>query len=133
MASLLQAVRRQTSIRGTLLDHTHRLDPAGRKLLLPGFRHPAASTIFTAWGQLAEEFQDVHQRGIDVIVDAGRVGPSGLPTDLVRRADQVLVAARSSLRSLVGLSTHLPTLLDQVDSVSAACEVGLALVGPGRP
>lgn len=133
MSSLLQTSRRQTSLRGGVLSHTQPLDDAGRKLLLPGFRHPAASTIFTSWGQLAEEFQDLHGRGMDVVVDAGRVGPSGLPIDLVRRCDLVLLTTRSGLRGLVGLSTHLPTVLEQVESASASTEVGLAIVGPGRP
>lgn len=133
MASLMQTARRQSSIRGALLEHAQRLDVEGRRLFLPGFRHPSASSIFTAWGQLAEEFADVHYRGMDVLVDAGRVGPTGLPSELLRRTDQVLVATRSSLRALVGLSGHLPTLLDQVESVSAACEVGLAVIGPDRP
>lgn len=133
MASLMQASRRQSSIRGAVLEHSQRLDVDGRRLFLPGFRHPSASSIFTAWGPLAEEFQDLHYRGIDVLVDAGRVGPMGLPSELLRRADQVLVATRSSLRALVGLSAHLPTLLDHVESASAACEVGLAVIGSGRP
>ena len=133
MTSLMQASRHQTSSRGALLEHTRRLDVEGRRLLLPGFRHPSASSLFSGWGQLAEDFQDAHYRGMDVLVDAGRVGPAGLPHELLRRADQVLVATRSSLRALVSLSGHLPTLLDQVESASAACEVGVALIGPDRP
>lgn len=133
LASLMQASRHQQSIRGTLLEHTQRLDVEGRRLFLSGFRQPSASAIFSAWGQLADDFQDLHYRGIDVLVDAGRVGPHGLPSELVRRSDLVLVVTRSSLRSLLGLSTHLPTVLDQVESVSAASEIGLAVVGPARP
>ncbi|MGA4670347.1 hypothetical protein ACPCG0_11235 [Propionibacteriaceae bacterium Y1923] len=133
LTTLMQAARLHSSIRGGLLEHTQRLDLDGRRLFLPGFRHPSASAIFSSWAQVAEEFSDLHHRGMDVLVDAGRVGPAGLPTELVRRADQVLVVTRSTLRCLVALSAHLPTLLDQVESLSAACEVGLAVVGPGRP
>ncbi|MGA4507048.1 hypothetical protein ACQB6R_04940 [Propionibacteriaceae bacterium G1746] len=133
LSSLVQVLRRQSNLRGSLLDHTQRLDAAGRKLLLAGFRHPAASGIFTSWSQLAEEFVEVQHRGLDVIVDAGRCGATGLPPELVRRADQVLITTRTSLRGMVGLAAHLPTLVDQWESASASLDVGLAVVGPGRP
>lgn len=133
LTSLMQASRHPSDGRGVLLEHTQRLDVEGRRLLLPGFRQPSASSLFSGWGQLAEDFREAHHRGMDVLVDAGRVGPAGIEQELLRRADQVLVATRSSLRSLVGLSAHLPAVLDQVEAASAACEVALVVIGPSRP
>lgn len=133
MMSILHAQRVHAPIRERLLDHTQPLDDSGQARLLAGFTQPGASDIFTGWAELADELTSLEQRDMDVIVDAGRVTPRSLPTALLRRTDQVLLVARTSLRSLMALRTHLTELLDHIDASSATCQTGLALVGPDRP
>lgn len=133
MMSVLQALRRHAPIRETLLDHARRLDAAGTRLVLTGFTHPSASTIFTGWSALGEEFSALADRGWDVLVDAGRVGPRGLPAEVLAHTDLLLVATGSGLRSLVALDAHLPTVVEQAAQASAACATGLVVIGPDRP
>ena len=99
--------------------------PARR--FLPGFVHPGTVDVFTSvWRDLGLALRAARH---DTIVDAGRVGHRGLPSDLVDAADVIGVVARTSLVALAALRLQLPTLLDQV----SADRVGLILVGAGRP
>lgn len=131
MMGLLHSVRRQGSIREQVLEHAEQLDATDRVRILTGFTQPGAAGIFTGWAALAEEFHHLPDR--DVIIDMGRCGPEGPPLDLVRSTDRLLMTTRSSLRSLAGLGVHLPQMKERVESTSASCSVGLALVGSGRP
>ena len=45
----------------------------------------------------------------------------------------MLLATRTTLRALAGLRIHLPTLEDQVRSLPSGRDLGLVVVGPGRP
>lgn len=101
---------------------------------LAGFAQPAAVKLFdTLWSRLGEAFGVLDQRGIDVIVDAGRISPAGLPAGLLASADVVLAVTRSSLRSLAALRLHLPTLQDQLQSLPVDLPLGLGIVGPAQP
>lgn len=94
---------------------------------LPGFVNPGMVELFgSAWPEFAAALAGYPG---DVLVDAGRVGPRGLPPSLVEAADLVLVATRTSLVDLVALRLHLPALADAVPSE----RLGLALIGPDRP
>lgn len=102
--------------------------------LLPGFAHPAAPSLFVpVWQPLADAFAVQADSGRDVLVDAGRITGQGLPAALVAAADLVVVCVRSSLRSLAALRLHLPTLQQQLDESRGRAELGLVVVGPGRP
>lgn len=101
---------------------------------LPGFSSAGASRLFEhVWGALGEAFEALDAKGTDVLVDAGRVSPHGLPLGLLAVADAVLLTTRTSLRALAGARIHLATLADQVRALPSAHEVGLVVVGPGRP
>lgn len=101
---------------------------------LPGFTHPGSAALFNpVWPELAAAFTELAQAGTDIIIDAGRIGRDGLPPALVMAADAVLVVVGSSLRSLVALRLHLPGLVDHVESLPGHAEVGLLVVGEGRP
>jgi hypothetical protein len=107
-------------------------DPAIRRAFLPGFAHPAGSELFTpVWPALLESFHASSRAGMDVIVDAGRIGRAGLPGVLVQRSDALLVCCRTSLRALACLRLYLPRLIDAAHE--ARTRVGLLLVGDGRP
>ncbi len=94
---------------------------------LPGFSHPGMVELFSsAWPDFAATLASWPA---DVILDAGRIGPRGLPAALVAEADAVVVVTRTSLVDLVGLRLYLPL----VAQVVAAERLSLLLVGAGRP
>ena len=105
-----------------------------RRRFLPGFASAGASRLFEhVWGALGEAFESLDEGGTDVLVDAGRVSPHGLPLGLLTVADAVLLTTRTGLRALAGVRIHLSTLADQVRALPSARDVGLVVVGPGRP
>lgn len=73
------------------------------------------------------------ERGVDVLVDAGRISVTGLPLGLLSAADAVLVGVRSSLRSLAAARIHLTTLDDQLRAMPTPRPAALAVIGPDRP
>ena len=85
------------------------------------------------WPELAEAFTALGTQGIDVIVDAGRLGHDGLPTALLEVADAIGFVLQSNLKSLAASRLYLPLLVDQVHELPADRPLGLVLVGPGRP
>lgn len=104
-----------------------------RRLFLPGFTSPGAAALFTSvWPDLVEALDRIAGTGLDVIIDAGRIG-DGLPGPLLARADRVLVLTRTSLRALAATRLYLPHLTQRAAQLSARGEVGLVLVGEGRP
>lgn len=106
-------------------------EPHERRVL-PGFPTPAAAALFgQVWPQLADAFDVVGRGGCDVVVDAGRIGTDGPDPALLRVSDLVLVVTGSSLRSLASVRLHLPTLQAALEGQSS--QLGLLLVGPGRP
>lgn len=137
----LMAVAQEHRARGDLSrvvwDHSVPLaqsegGPAPQRFL-PGFAHPGAPDLFApVWDDLGSTLSDLETAGVDVIVDAGRVG-TGLPTGLVRHADSVMIASRSSLRAMASLRLTLPMVTEQVTESAPQAECGLLLIGPGRP
>ena len=94
---------------------------------LPGFSHPGMVSLFgPVWPELGSAMDGVVR---DVVVDAGRIMPEGLPSGLVTGCSGVAVVTGSRLVDLAALRLYLPLV------VAAAGEerVGLVVVGPGRP
>lgn len=105
-----------------------------QRRFLPGFTSPGAARLFEhVWPALGEAFESLDGQGVDVLVDAGRLSTSGLPLGLLSAADVVLLTVRSSLRSLAGARLHLYTLTDQLAALPRQTQLGLVIVGPGRP
>ncbi|PIE99655.1 MAG: hypothetical protein CR979_02650 [Propionibacterium sp.] len=101
---------------------------------LPGFTHPGSAELFIGvWADLGRAFAELAASGVDVIIDIGRIGREGIPRGLLEVADAVLVFTLSSLRSLAALRLHIPALLNSVSTSGGHGEVGLVLVGQGRP
>ena len=124
---LLQAHRERRPFASEIAGQCVQLGDDTRRWLLPGFAHPAASSLFTAaWPDLVGALDRFEG---DVIVDAGRVGRDGIPRPLAEAADAVLLVTRSSLVSLAGARLYLPLLSEAVD----LGRLGLLVVGPGRP
>ncbi|MSS44710.1 CpsD/CapB family tyrosine-protein kinase [Cutibacterium sp. WCA-380-WT-3A] len=100
--------------------------------LLSGYGHLGqASLMGPAWSSLVSAMIELGQAGVDVIVDAGRLGPEALPESLVARACLIAIVTGSRLRQLAGLSMRS----EEVEALSSATTgaVGLVIVGPGRP
>jgi hypothetical protein len=106
-----------------------------RRLFLPGFTRPGSASHFGAvWEDLAETFDRLGDVDVDVIVDAGRVGPTGLPIPLVERSSLTALVLASTLRAVMSARVHLPTLTDHTRlSSSARHPFGLIVVGEGQP
>jgi hypothetical protein len=89
-----EAHRDRRPLREVVLDQTVPLsaEEHGRRLFLPGFTKPGSAMHFGAvWEDLAEAFDRLADVDIDVIIDAGRMGPSGLPLALLERSALTVV------------------------------------------
>lgn len=105
-----------------------------QRRLLPGFTSSGSCRLFEhVWPDLADAFTLLDDQGADVIVDAGRISVTGLPSGLLGAADLVLLCVRSTLRSLAAARIHLVSLEDQLRSLPSPGPCALAVIGPGRP
>jgi hypothetical protein len=132
-----EAHRDRRPLREALLDQTLPLsaEEESRRLLLPGFTKPASAMHFGGvWEDLAEAFDRLGEVDMDVIIDSGRIGPSGPPAALLERSAVTAVVVTSTLRSIMSARVHLPTLRDDPRLTSADREhIGLIVVGENQP
>jgi hypothetical protein len=125
LGGLLQAHREHRPLEAALASML--LPLGGSAEFLAGFGHPGMVGLFApAWADLAAALEAQERT---VLVDAGRIGPAGLPQPLVAVSSGVLVLTRSDLPSLAALRLYLP----QVVEAAGEDRVGLVVVGPGRP
>jgi hypothetical protein len=69
-----------------------------------------------------------------VIIDCGRIGPSGPPAAMLERSAVTAVVVTSTLRSIMSARVHLPTVRDHPRLTSADREhIGLIVVGENQP
>lgn len=98
--------------------------------LLVGAKSPEqAAGLTRLWEPLAQVLGDL-SAGMDVLVDAGRLGMAGSPRPLIAQADVTVVVCRSSLPALVAARPWAASL---AADVVPGHEVRVMLVGPGRP
>jgi hypothetical protein len=108
--------------------HTH------SRRFLPGFSRPGSANLFGGvWGDLMEAFDRLGEAEVDVIVDAGRIGPAGLPQPMLDRAGVLALVLRSSLRSVVSARVHLTSLKEEAAAAGSDRRLGLLVVGEGDP
>ncbi len=101
---------------------------------VPGFANPAAVGLFEPfWPILGDAVASASAAGATVTVDAGRVGPDGPPNGLVSVADAVLVVTRSHLSALAALRLYLPGIVDSLERSRTRAQLGLVVVGAGKP
>lgn len=128
LGRLLQAGREGRPMAAALAGETIELPAlvAGNRAgFVPGFPHPGMVGLFSAaWPELMETLTAWDG---DVLIDAGRIGPDGLPLSLTHGADLVLAVTRTSLVALAGLRLYLPALAETSD------QTALLLVGAGMP
>lgn len=132
-----EAHRDRRPLREVVIDQTIPLteNDGERRLFLPGFTRIGSPTHFGAvWEDLAETFDRLADVDFDVIIDAGRLGPAGLPTALVERSALTGIVLRSNLRSVMSARVHLPLLRDESASDGfGRGQLGLVVVGEGQP
>jgi hypothetical protein len=109
-------------------------DAAYSRLFLPGFTKPGSASLFGGvWPDLSEAFDRLDDAGVDVIVDAGRIGAHGLPTPLLEYAALSCFVLRSNLRSVMSARVHAVTLREQSGQITGGQSIGLIIVGEGEP
>jgi hypothetical protein len=132
-----EAHRDRRPLREVVLDQCLALtgEDGARRLFLPGFARAGSAAHFGAvWAELADTFDRLGDVEVDVIVDAGRVGPAGLPLPLVERSAITALVLGSTLRAVMSARVHLPTISDHSGlSSSARRPFGLIVVGEGHP
>lgn len=136
LAALARLHRENRALAPDLWRHTVPLTQGGeqQRHFMPGFSQPATVRLFdNVWAELSDAFAALDDQGVDVIVDAGRVGRDGLPLPLLAQANAVCILSHTSLRALAATRLHLPLVADQLDQLPVAAALGLILVGPNEP
>jgi len=127
LGGLLQAHREGRSLAECLPSMTVALGGKEGRDFLPGFSHPGMVALFgPVWPGLASTLESA---GRDVLVDAGRITPAGLPPALIAACSGVAVVTGSRLVDLAALRLYLPLVV----AAAGVERVGLVVVGPGRP
>jgi hypothetical protein len=127
LGGLLQAHRERRPLGECLPSMTVPLHGEEGRDFLPGFSHPGMVDLFgPVWPELATTLEAA---GRTVLVDAGRITPSGLQPALVAASSGVAVVTGSRLVDLAALRLYLPLVV----AAAGAERVGLVVVGPGRP
>lgn len=113
-------------------------DIAAARWLLPGLSDATqAPSLSRLWGPLARLLADLEPAGVDVIIDAGRLGAAHAPTPLLQQADLVLLVLGSSLPAVAAARARIQLLRAELSTTGAADDavprLGLLLVGEGRP
>ncbi len=98
--------------------------------LLPGLRsHQQAASLLGVWDSLLEGLHEMAAAtGVDVIVDAGRLGMLGSPEPLVSESDVTVVLTGTGLPELARVRSWVPQLQE-----AAVGGVRLAIAGRVRP
>ncbi|MDO5735348.1 MAG: hypothetical protein Q4P15_02615 [Propionibacteriaceae bacterium] len=135
LAALARLHRENRALAPDLWRHTVPLALGDeQRRFLPGFSQPATVRLFdSVWPELADAFAALDEQGVDVIVDAGRVGRDGLPLPLLAQADAVCFVTRTGLRPLAAARLYLPLVAEQLAHFPVPKALGLVLVDPNNP
>ncbi|MGV8966605.1 MAG: hypothetical protein ACOH2F_10020 [Cellulomonas sp.] len=116
---------------GAVLEHVVALDESESRLVLTGITDPSQARVLGhVWSGLAHVATDLGSAGVDVIVDLGRLGHRHEPTDLLERADVVVVMLRGTLTSITGATSALRSLRELRGPGPRTTAV---LIGEGQP
>ncbi len=109
--------------------------PGADRWLLPGLVSPAqAASLRPVWEPLAAVLAGLEREGMDVIVDAGRLGAEGGPVPLLRHADVTLLLTRTTLPAIAATRARARLLADDLTQQGTGADgFGLLLVGEGQP
>ena len=131
-----EAHRDGRPLREVLVDQTIplTLNALESRLFLPGFTKPGSASLFSGvWLDLAEAFDGLDEAGMDVIVDAGRMGAQGLPPQLLEYSALTCLVLQSNLRSVMSARVHATSFVERAQLTARDGETGLIIVGEGEP
>ncbi|NDL57023.1 hypothetical protein [Phytoactinopolyspora mesophila] len=133
MVDLAIAARNNALNLATLRGVTRELPLDSDRLVLPGLANSAQRATLTKdfWEALAALLVTLPSHGIDVVIDAGRVGMREAPKALVDRATLSAVVTRSKLDHIVSLAANAAELRGDADVAND--RVGAIVVGEGQP
>ncbi|WP_326693349.1 MULTISPECIES: hypothetical protein [unclassified Streptomyces] len=111
------------------LEDEQNTQPRPGRAVLPGFANPLSEApgFAPVWGLLADQFAGIESHQHDILVDLGRSGAFGPSAVLARRADAVVLIARTTLPSLQAAAVRLEGLREQVR------HLGLVLIEEEHP
>lgn len=99
--------------------------------LVAGTRtHAQAAALRDLWERLGSALRELDASGQDVIVDAGRLGLTGSPQQLLDSADATLLVTRANLPSISAARSWAETARQPGTGWRHA---GMLLIGEGRP
>ena len=130
-----EAHRDRRPLPEVVMDQTIELaDDEHRRLFLPGFSKPGSARLFSSvWGDFADALARLDDVGVDVVIDAGRIGAEGLPLPLLERCSAVAMVTRTRLRAVAATRIHMATLTEQCRLAATDVTHGLVLIGEGQP
>jgi hypothetical protein len=116
-----------------IADHLLVLD--GGLRLLAGVANAAqVAALPELWEPLAAALRDMDTLGVDVIIDAGRLGAFAAPDPLLRQADLVCLLSGSDLPAINAARGAAGSLAEDLSRYGLGQRVlHSVLVGPGRP
>ena len=104
------------------------------RYLLPGIADPAqAAALASAWTPLTAVLAELEAAGVDVLVDAGRLGTAYAPMAVLRGADAVLLVTGTRLPDVYALSRRVPALRTDLGTHGDIDGLCALTVGEGRP
>jgi hypothetical protein len=104
------------------------------RYLLPGLADPGqAAALTSAWGPMSSVLADLEAAGVDVLVDAGRLGTAHAPMPLLRAADSVVLVTGTRLPDVYAVSRRVPGLRADLAAHGHAEGLCALTVGEGRP
>lgn len=102
--------------------------------MIAGLAHAEqASALTGAWSAIATELRSLEGEGIDVIVDAGRVGAAYSPEALTNTSDVSLLVTRTTLPAVAAVASRGKVLKKATDNGQGPSSLGLLIVGDGQP
>ena len=114
-----------------VLRHAVSLDPGETRLVLTGVAEPAqARPLSSTWTGLVEVARDVGASGLDVLVDAGRIGHRWEPAQLIEAAEVAVVVTRSSLAGVTAARSAMRSLRE---TRGPGAHTTVLVVGPSVP
>lgn len=131
----LAAAHRQGRLSTGVRDSAISIGDSGNAKFLPGLINSAqVSTVAQLWEPLAVVLRGMDANGVDVIVDAGRLGVAGGPAALLREADATVLVLRTDLPAIAAARARAGVLREDLTSRGAGEDAAWALlVGEDQP
>lgn len=105
----------------TLWRHAVPLPERGDRWVLPGIGHGVqAAAMQGVWQPLSAVLSQIStQTGVDILIDAGRLGTAGSAWPLIENADAVLLLTDSTIPALNAVHIALPDLRAELDATGS--------------